>query len=264
VLEGQDLQRIAKGTASSQQLTLSFWVKSNVTGIYITRLYDSDNGRSVSAAYTINVSGTWERKVVTFPADTIGVLNNDNDASLDVLWGLAAGSAYTSGSLATSWTTYSDSIIYAGQTNLAAATNNYWQITGVQLEIGPVATSFEFKSYGKELAECQRYYLSSESSGLGSPGYEDWSGFLDSGYTGNCFVNYRFPVEMRIPPAITIFSGSGNGYADSHGRGQVGAGLMIADGISRRGFQQVRRSDTASLGSAGQCLRGGFRANAEL
>ena len=163
-LEGQDVQRIAKGTASAQQLTLSFWVKSNVTGTYIAELQDVDNTRTVSASYTVSASATWERKTITFPADTTGAFDNDNAASLQVNWWLGSGSSYTSGSLATAWAAKTDANRAVGQTNLAAATNNYWQVTGVQLEVGPVATGFEFKSYGQELRECQRYYQKSYDS----------------------------------------------------------------------------------------------------
>ena len=163
-LEGQDVQRIAKGTASAQQLTLSFWVKSNVTGTYVAALEDVDNTRVVSATYTISASATWEKKTITFPADTTGALDNDNGLSLTVSFWLAAGSSFTSGSLNTTWAAQSSANRAVGQTNLAAATNNYWQVTGVQLEVGPVATSFEFKSYGQELRECQRYCISWQGS----------------------------------------------------------------------------------------------------
>jgi hypothetical protein len=157
-LEGQDVQRIAKGTSAAQQLTVSFWVKSNVTGTYVAELRDFDNNRSVSAQYAISASGTWEKKTITFPADTTGVLDNDNALSLACQFWLGAGTDSTSGTLQTTWAAVVNANRAVGQTNLAAATNNYWQITGVQLEVGPSATEFEFKSFGQELAECQRYY----------------------------------------------------------------------------------------------------------
>jgi hypothetical protein len=157
-LEGQDLQRIAKGTSSAQQLTLSFWVKSNKIGTYVAELYDNDNNRSVSMTYSISASATWEKKTITFSGDTSGAFDNDNAASLFLIFWLSAGSDYTSGTLATSWGTLTTANRAVGQTDVAANNNNYWQITGVQLEVGPTATPFEFKSYGTELAECQRYY----------------------------------------------------------------------------------------------------------
>lgn len=158
-LEGQNVQQIAKGTASAKKLTLSFWIKSNVTGTYICRLQDADNTRSVSASYTASASATWEKKTITFPADTTGVLTNDNGASLVVDFGLGAGSDRTSGTLNTAWENQVNVNTFVGQTNVAAATNNYWQVTGVQLEVGAVATPFEFEDYGTTLAKCQRYYM---------------------------------------------------------------------------------------------------------
>jgi hypothetical protein len=158
VLEGQDLQAFRKGTSSAQQFTVSFWVKANVTGTYICELYDADNTRQVSKSYTISSSATWEFKTLTFGADTTGAFDNDNAASLYCVFWLGAGSAASSGTLNTSWASVTTANRAVGQTNLASATNNYWQITGVQLNVGAVAAPFEFKSYGRELAECQRYY----------------------------------------------------------------------------------------------------------
>lgn len=193
-LEGQDVQRIAKGTASAQQLTLSFWVKSNVTGTYICTLEDNDNSRTVSAAYTISASATWEKKSVTFPADTTGAFDNDNALSLKVGFGLGAGSTYTGGTLKTTWGSGYSSFM-TGQTNLAAATNNYWQITGVQLEVGPVATSFEFKSFGQELRECQRYYARMVAGGA-----DGQLGFGIAIDTTNAHIMVPLPQIMRVAP----------------------------------------------------------------
>jgi hypothetical protein len=198
LLEGQDVQRIAKGTSSAQQLTLSFWVKSNVTGTSITTLYDNDNNRSVSASYSISASATWEKKTVTFPADTTGAFDNDNAVSLFVEFILAAGSNFTSGTLGAAWATYNAANYAVGGTNLAAATDNYWQITGVQLEVGPVATPFEFKSFGQELAECQRYYYRWNAGATYAT-----AGIANAYNTGNLIMVFNLPMEMRaIPSAL--------------------------------------------------------------
>jgi hypothetical protein len=204
-LEGQDLQRIAKGTASAQQLTLSFWVKSNVTGTYVAQLLDVDTPglRQVSASYTINASATWERKTIAFSADTIGAFDNDNAESLRVYFALAAGSSYTSGTLQTTWAAYNAANRFVGQTNLAAATNNYWQITGVQLEVGPTATGFEFKSYGQELRECQRYYYRK----VAGMAYGHFSaGWSYAATNANTFMN--LPVTMRTTPTSVESGGT--------------------------------------------------------
>lgn len=201
VLEGQDLQRIAKGTASAKSLVLTFWVKANVIGTYIVSLYDNDNTRHVAQSYTISASGTWEKKTVTFPADTTGAFDNDNAASLYVQFYLAAGSNRTSGALATSWASYTAANDAAGQTNLASAINNFWQVTGVQLEVGSVSTPFEFEPFETTLRKCQRYYTKINSSGFT---------YLAMGQTRASTIYalgfmYKTPVTMRIAPnSVTI------------------------------------------------------------
>jgi len=162
IIEGQNLQHIKKGTANAEQLTVSFWVKANVTGTYIAFLQDTDNTRSVSKTYTINASATWEYKTITFPADTTGAFDNDNGGSLYLRFVLGAGSNWTSGTRNETWASLTLANLAAGQTvNLASATSNYWQITGVQLEVGDTATPFEFKPFAKDLEECRRYYENS-------------------------------------------------------------------------------------------------------
>lgn len=161
MIEGQDVQRIKNGTTSAEPLTLSFWVKSNVTGTYVVGLWNEDdpNRRIISRQYTISASNTWERKIVTFPADTAGAaFDNDNNGSLEVHFWLVAGSTYSSGTLATTWANNNNANRAVGQTNVASSTNNTWQLTGVQLEAGTVATPFEFEDYGTTLAKCQRYF----------------------------------------------------------------------------------------------------------
>jgi hypothetical protein len=195
-IEGQNLQAIKKGTAAAEQLTLSFWVKSNVTGTYIATLYDSDNTRSVSKSYTISTSATWERKTIIFPADTTGALDNDNAGSLTLEFVMGSGSDRTSGTLQTIWGSYTAASYAAGQTNLASATNNYWQITGVQLEVGDTATPFEFKSYAQNLEECERYYE------LCIGAY--YSGNVNSGSFYGSGVNFR--STKRATPTVTRIS----------------------------------------------------------
>jgi hypothetical protein len=183
-LEGQDLQRILKGTSSANPLTVTFWVKSNKTGTYIVELEDVDNTRHVNASYTISASSTWEQKTVTFPADTTGAFDNDIGASLRFNFWLGAGSTYTSGTLATTWASITNANRAAGQTNLAAATSNFWQVTGVQLETGSVATGFEFLPFGDELARCQRYYETSFANGI-TPGTDNLSVVNAGGFVMN-------------------------------------------------------------------------------
>ena len=124
--EGQNLQYLKKGTSSAEQLTLSFWVKSNKTGTYIAGLHDRDNSRIVSKSYTISSADTWENKTITFPADTTGAFDNDNAGSLDIQMWLAAGSDFSSGTLATTWQSQTNANRAVNQVNLADSTSNEW------------------------------------------------------------------------------------------------------------------------------------------
>lgn len=195
--EGQDLQRIKKGTSSAEQLTLSFWVKTSTTGTFVVTLEDYDNSRTVSKSYTVSAANTWEKKSITFPADTTGAFDNDYALSLQMYMWIGAGSNFTSGTLNQSWATtnWTNGSGASGQVNVGATAGNYWQVTGVQLEVGPVATAFEFKSYGQELRECQRYYYRT--------GGENTYQNLATGKASSTILAQMitpFPVEMRTAP----------------------------------------------------------------
>jgi hypothetical protein len=213
-LEGQNLQQFLKGTASAKGFSLSFWVKSNVTGTYIVNLYDTDNTRSVSGSYTISASATWEKKTITFPADTTGAFDNDNNGSALLIFGLGSGSTLTSGTLNTTWESAVNGNRFAGQTNVAAATSNYWQVTGIQLEVGSVATPFEFEQFAVTHEKCKRYYEKTYDYGTApgaavGVGYVGWGG-PDSVASLYVFPSWRYSVEKRATPTITVYDTAGN------------------------------------------------------
>ena len=191
VIEGYNVQGFAKGTSSAKEFTASFYIKTNKTGTYVVELYDADNNRQVSQSYTVSDTN-WNRYIITFPADTTGAFGNDNGNSLYLQWWLASGTTYTSGTLNTSWaTTTSANRVSALNVNLADSTSNEWLITGIQLEVGSVATPFEHRSYGDELLRCQRYYYvhaKGDNKVVGvSVGYQ----------TNDLFVMIYPKVEMR-------------------------------------------------------------------
>lgn len=200
-LEGQDLQRLRKGTASATSISMSFWVKSNKIGTYICELFDEDNTRQVSKSYTVAVADTWEQKTIVFPADATGVFDNDNAKSLIASFHLADGSTFTSGTLNTTWAANTSANRAVGQVNLAAATSNYWQVTGVQLEAGPVATPFEFEPFETTMRKCQRYFYSNVTEGA----YGQIAIGL-ANTTSSAVAPIFLPVRMRAKPASVAFA----------------------------------------------------------
>jgi len=199
-IEGFNVQGFKKGTANAQQFTLSFWVRSSLTGTYIADLRDNDNTRFVSKSYTIDTANTWEKKTLTFPADTTGVFDNDNALSLVVFWWLAAGSTFGGGTLGTTWhTTQANRAV--GQVNLLATAGNNFFLTGVQLEVGPTATEFERRSIGDELALCQRYFeyvpLRAQMN-------------FNSAIAGSIFATGYYKQAKRASPTITLSAAPAN------------------------------------------------------
>ena len=197
-IEAQNMQGLAKGTSSAKPCTLSFYVKTNKTGLYTVFVFDADNTRLMSGSYTVS-NTDWNRYTIFIPADTTGVLDNGNGQGFGIFWGLSLGSDRTSGSLQSSFGSYAISNEHAGNVNFADNTSNVWAITGVQLEVGSVATDFEHRSFGQELALCQRYFYPYLR---GTDNYENIAlGFNYNSTTG--MVLLEPPVEMRATPTLT-------------------------------------------------------------
>ena len=217
-IEGFNVQQIRKGTAQAKELTLSFWVKASVTGTYIARLHATE---AVSKTYSVNAAHTWEYKTMTFPADTSGTaISNDNALGLALVFGLIAGSNYTSGTLQTTWAAVVDADTYVGQVNVAATASNYWQVTGVQLETGLVATPFEFEPFEATLRKCQRYYYLHASGNAKIM-------FMGANYSASEIdAVCHFPTSMRTAPSLTIASGT-NYYRFDRNCGQDYVDAMV-------------------------------------
>ena len=205
-IEAQDLQQLAFGTSSAKKLTLRFYVKSSVTGTYGINVFKADStARQLTSTYTISSANTWEEKTFTFPADTDSgaTIANDTGEGLRITWHLGTGSSFTSSDTALTWTNYADAGWAFGhaQNGVATTDNATWQLTGVQLEVGSVATPFESRSFGEELALCQRYFLlyADGSELIGGGGYQS-STFPD--------VAVIFPITMRVDPTLVQTSGT--------------------------------------------------------
>jgi len=211
--EGQDLQSIAKGTSDAKAITLSFYVKSNKTGTYTVDLEDTNNSRINALAYTVDSANTWERKTLTFNADTSGAFTNDNNLSLRINFWLCSGSQYQGGTFYNgTWGSDTDANrVHSNQVNLGDTVGNEWYITGVQLEVGDTATPFEHRSYGDELARCQRYFEKIEEKAFGAGVCE-----------GSLFISYLpYATTKRANPTFSsttassffVWDGTGTRYA---------------------------------------------------
>ena len=218
-LEGQDLKTFRKGTSSAKQFTLQFWVKSNKTGTGQVLLQDKDNNRFVGKTYTISSANTWEQKILTFPADTTGAFDNDNNKSLEIEWALDAGSNFTSGTLPATWTTGSNTQRSVNDFALGDSTNNDWAITGIQLEAGDTATPFEHRSFGEELALCQRYFCQL----VNNTGSNLYLGILQAYNTSSAYGMIKdYPATMRADPSVSQ-SGNFGGFNYTSGTWNSGS-----------------------------------------
>ena len=207
-MEGQNLQHLQYGLATAKSVTASFWVRGTVTGVYTVGLYSPDGNRHIESSYTIGSANTWEHKTITFAGDTGGTLNNDTGEGMRLWFWLGGGSGFSSGTQATSWAAYSQANVLAdSQVNLASSTSNDWYIAGVQLEVGS-ATDFEHRSFGEELALCQRYYCSSYKVGqyAGGNHADTCIREVSNGYNYQNIGNFNFPVQMRTAPTVIIYN----------------------------------------------------------
>ena len=223
-IEGQNLQQIAKGTASAKALTLSFYVKGNAAATYVAQLKDADNTRANTQNFSVTTS--WTRVKLTYVADTTGTLGDDNANSLEVMFWLHGGSDFTSGTFASNtWASETNANNYAGSnTSIFDSTDRELFITGVQLEVGETATPFEHRSFGDELARCQRYYAVVYTSNRAT---------VDSGELGGHFT---FKTTMRASPTMGDFDPGSpeniTGLDQFYGTNTEGSGVSITTGGS--------------------------------
>ena len=224
ILEAQTLQGLAFGSSSAKPITLSFYVKAYQTGTYAASIYLDDTARAYTVNYTVNQSATWERKTITFAGDPSGGINNDNGVGCYINWHLAAGTDYTSSTThKNQWASFTNGSWAHGQTvNVLSSTDNYWKITGVQLEIGSQATAFEHRSFTEELRLCQRYYYkhafgSSEAGNLNISNNNMAVGMCAM-YTSTAGFGFiPHPVTMRTLP--TLDKATGTDYYRVYARG---------------------------------------------
>jgi len=224
-IEGQDLQQLKKGTSEAEKFTISFYVKGTAK-TYALEILDIDNNRMNHQ--TFGVTTSWNRVVLTFDGDTTGALDNNNERSLDLNFWFHAGSTYAGGTMATGWGTSSGTNANraAGIGSLYSSTDNELFITGLQMEVGSQATPFEHRSFGEELALCQRYFETLPSGGKVQFGPNSNSNF--SSYSN---ANVIFKVEKRANPTVTATSsGNSNNAINSYSTAAISTWGFIGSG----------------------------------
>ena len=207
-IEGFNFADLAWGTASASAVSLSFWVRSSLTGNFGVGLRNGAANRSYIASYTISAANTWEQKTITIPGDTSGTWATDNTQACGVFFDLGEGSAFSS--TAGSWSSANLLGGLTGGVKLGATTGATLNLTGVQLEKGSTATAFDYRPYGTELALCQRYYETSYDPGTAvgaAPSAISYPRWATNG-TANA-VEKWFRVTKRATPTVTVYDTSG-------------------------------------------------------
>ena len=206
-IEGYNVADLGWGTANAKTITISAWVRSSLTGTFGGAIQNNNQNRAYPFTFTISSANTWTQISVTIAGDTSGTWLTTNGAGLSVIFNLGTGSTYSG--TAGSW---SSTLYFAptGATNVVGTNGATFYITGVQLEVGSVATPFERIDYGTELAMCQRYYWKI----TGSTNVPFGSGFNESTTSGQSIT--FFPVEMRTAPTALEQSGTASHYRIRH------------------------------------------------
>jgi hypothetical protein len=210
-IEGLNVSDLAWGTANAATVTLSFWARSSLTGTFGGSLSNSSINRVYPFSYTISSANTWEKKTVTIAGDTSGTWLTTNGIGIGVYFSLGSGATYSAA--AGSWT---GSTVFSatGATSVVGTNGATFYITGVQLEKGRVATSFDVRPYGTELALCQRYYYRQYSSATGSR-----FGMGQVLSSTSALVNSLFPVTMRTAPTALEQTGTAANYLITNNAG---------------------------------------------
>jgi hypothetical protein len=192
-IEGYNISDLGFGSASAKTITISFWVRSSLTGTFGGAIRNSAASRIYPFSYAISAANTWEQKSVTIAGDTTGTWLTTNGIGIAVWFGLGVGSTYSD--TAGAWTTKSSVSSATGATSVVGTNGATFYITGVQLEQNTSATPFERRLYGQELINCQRYYWASSDARMS--GYQGASNDLNQQVI-------TFPVAMRSGPSVFV------------------------------------------------------------
>ncbi len=243
-IEGYNLADLGWGAAGAATVTLSFWVRSSLTGTFGGSLTNNGNTRNYPFTYTISAANTWEQKSVTVAGDTTGTWLTTNGVGMVVIFSMGAGSSYNG--TANAWNGTTSAIIPTGATSVVGTANATFFITGVQLEKATTASSFDFRSFGQELALCQRYYEKSYDITT-PPGTNTATGSINnygsSDGTNNQVTSRPFMVSKRTTPTTNFYTQTGTpnqwDYFRSGGSGTTTMTNYFACATSWSGYISV-------------------------
>jgi hypothetical protein len=252
--EGQDLQQFKKGTSDAEKITVSFYVKGNANATYTCELYDNDNSRSIAQEFSVTTS--WSRVVLTFNNETSNALDDDNASSLSLHLWLHGGSTFAGGTFASNtWHTTNANRLSDSQSSFFDSTDRTFFITGVQMEVGSVATPFEHRSFGEEFDLCLRYYEKSSAYGVAEDSTAGANIYGVVGMAGsassvgnNDATMIHWQKSKRVAPTLVFYDAAGNSGKLSYAEAGVGRADNIAIRSSNIG---VNRSRIGTAGASG-------------
>jgi len=273
--EGQDISHFEWGTSDAKKCTFSFYAKATAAQTVVVNFVRATSGTSRSVSKAFSITTSYQRFTFTLPADTGGSAQVETNAEgLAIHIGFGGGSNFTGGTINETWEDITNNKRFAGVGNLASSTDNNFFITGIQLEVGSQATPFEHRSFGEELALCQRYYYKS-MDGSPADNIPNTDNTSSNGHLGIAMYSttsgrlpyFKHPVQMRADPSVTVYSSERANTSGKFALFNQSSWVATATSTPVVDINRASFSVTVSSGlTAGSTylLAGGFDADAEL